>query len=427
MQGSTADAELLLSQYFPCILNPTYPGAPLIGDFRDVDGRPLAEMNASEMAQEGVEFKMLPCTFEGFRRGHPTNVSAMKQIGRHWPELLDLIAYLRSEFLHRRRRTELTLLDMWHFGAVAVALPGYLAFRQRAPFRDGAIPGAVSALYKTTQGVQMSSARAMILDEWESDATVPALRMSGRALDKLEFASMPFTPGSRVCGGPQALIDQFFDVVTNGRPSASPPPSYLIDDMDDYFAYAFAVVTSFLAWALLHFHSVSLLRELSTALAPLPSPTARHLRRAADRMVSVHSFMPILTTEHITRRALVIAGRAFRSLATDCDPRWIAVMCPDHEPSGEPSRRPVRIPDGYNDPEVTRCIEDVLGRYLAIADAVLHVQQSAQERINRVVRPELKRCELRPVDVFRIVRGNPKDVIEGAGFRNLRRHARARA
>ncbi|MDB4955288.1 MAG: hypothetical protein JWO36_2857 [Myxococcales bacterium] len=110
-------------------------------EYWDVDGRPLIE--------DRIElFERKRCPYPGIRLGRMMNLSALKQMGSHWDDVLGGMAFLATEHMKRMKRAQPELLDWYQIASMAVALPIYLLFRARDPVANHHLPGFVASMMK---------------------------------------------------------------------------------------------------------------------------------------------------------------------------------------------------------------------------------------------------------------------------------------
>ncbi len=179
---------------------------------RDVEDRPLREgRTPSEFLRDGdIEYKA--CPYSGSRLGHanPMNVSALRQMGAHWDEVCDALAFLRSAHDEALGVTQPALMDVWRVSMLGSALPWFFLFR------DGKIPAYAAALSKATLGQGIWAQRVlvkMITERW----TPPVL--TADVVLQLAEENGTLIGDTEVCSGGDKMLLKFFDVLV-GSPAA---------------------------------------------------------------------------------------------------------------------------------------------------------------------------------------------------------------
>jgi hypothetical protein len=182
---------------------------------RDVEGRPIREgRTPAEFLRDGdIEYRT--CPYAGSRQQHrnPMNMSALRQMGRHWGEVVDTLASLRAAHDAQRSVTEPQLMDVWRVSQLGSALPWFYLFR------DGTIPAAPAALAKATLGMGIWAQRVLVrtITEGFTPPTLTAESVLALAEDNGTLIGE-----TEVCSGGDKMLLEFFDVLV-GAPSVRAP------------------------------------------------------------------------------------------------------------------------------------------------------------------------------------------------------------
>jgi|GEM_PF-7053682 len=226
---SAVDA-LYASGYFgPKVLEaPEYYWMSLMGallPYRDDEGRPLGEEMAPSAVQAGVPMEMRECPYAGSRRkhAHPMNVSSLRQFNQHWPAVVGGLAELRNAYLQGVKRPlegPTTMIDLWKFSRLGIALPAWLLRRARAPMPDGQLPAVTAILYRMLLGInRVAHLQVLIIISAglyeQMEALDPAV------LYEFTDANDLFVGMNSVCAGPKGLIEDSFRVLIDGKPPAN--------------------------------------------------------------------------------------------------------------------------------------------------------------------------------------------------------------
>ena len=205
---------------------------------RDDEGRPLGENRPPPEARAGVSMETTPCPYPGSRLNHPNpmNVSALRQMRRHWDAVKGYLDELTA--LHTARSGGSTLVagDLWRIAKLAECAPQFLLFRHREPLGAGTLPGSVAALYKIALGLKYAlhwHVESSVADE-PADSPVDAAGF----LEYVERRHL-FVGPHQVCAGPAALIVEVIERIT-GQGAAAPTPRLRerLGDVEGFFDYA---------------------------------------------------------------------------------------------------------------------------------------------------------------------------------------------
>jgi hypothetical protein len=222
-------AEAIRAGSFHELFNWQYPTAL---SFDDADGRSLGEGNGPR-GQSNIDWK--PSRYPGSRAGpeKKINNSALRQMGQHWLELLELMDELRAEYVERfGTQGSFTLRDVWRFSRISIALPNFLVNRTDSPLSPDEIPSLLSTAFKTMVGLVIFST-----DVFMSGVSLDQVFSADELIEYVERGNL-FQGGQGVCAGPPNLVRQLIDLVLTGR--AHPQTSWLpelIGDVDRGFRY----------------------------------------------------------------------------------------------------------------------------------------------------------------------------------------------
>ena len=184
---------------------------------RDDEGRPIREgRTPEEFLREGdIEFRQCPYAGSRFQHPNPMNVSALRQMGAHWDEVCDTLAFLRAAHDDALGVTQPQLMDVWRVSMLGSALPWFFLFR------DDKIPAYASALAKATLGQGIWAQRVLvrtITERW----TPPPL--TAQTILELAEANGTLIGDTEVCSGGDKMLLKFFDVLVGpaGRSESVP-------------------------------------------------------------------------------------------------------------------------------------------------------------------------------------------------------------
>jgi hypothetical protein len=178
---------------------------------RDVEDRPLREGRTPREHLRDGEIELRACPYAGSRHQHvkPMNVSALRQMGAHWDEVCDALAFLRSAHDEALGVSQPQLMDVWRTSQLGSALPWFFLFR------DGAIPAYAAALSKATLGMGIFAQRALLRTIVERWSPPP---LTAETVLALAEDSGTLIGDTEVCSGGDKMLLRFFDVLV-GAPS----------------------------------------------------------------------------------------------------------------------------------------------------------------------------------------------------------------
>jgi hypothetical protein len=250
----------------------------------DVEGRPLGEHRAPEAIKAGVPMELKQCPYSGSRYKHsqPMNVSALKQMNRHWTETLSVIDFIRGQYQARTGRGTLSLLDMWQVCKLVSFLPGYLRFRAQAPIPDGQLPVPVAAAYKIIVGIAATVER-LVLQELVMNGYGEGPVMTPEDFFTLVEESGDLVGLEQVCAGPANLIQEALQVVMAGPVGTARHDEIkaLVPDVDAFFRYTRLGTRVHLTAFAFSLRMQGVLKEVSEQLGQLGTePLAAQLSEA---------------------------------------------------------------------------------------------------------------------------------------------------
>ena len=234
---------------------------------RDTDGRPIGELGSSIASTLAVPFQLKSCPYGDGRYGKPMNVSALRQMTLHWPELLRATAYLRRAYLRRAGCTSVTTWHLWRMTRFITALAPFLMRRAREPVADGALSTTLCSLLKVAQGLHITAATMLHRDLGQLDE-----RIDPEAFIRFTDETDAYMhPSGRACSAPPHMIAEAVALMVDGsdavRPGGEVEP--MLGDLEAAFAYGEAGLALTLAKELVHVRHRRLALELQRTDPPL--------------------------------------------------------------------------------------------------------------------------------------------------------------
>ncbi|HEY5946348.1 MAG TPA: hypothetical protein VIV40_12685 [Kofleriaceae bacterium] len=177
---------------------------------RDAEDRPIREgRTPSELLREGdIEYRTCPYSGSRFQHANPMNVSALRQMGAHWDQVCDALAFLRSAHDDALGVSQPQLMDVWRVSQLGSALPWFFLFR------DATIPAYAATLAKATLGMGIWAQRTLIKTITERWTPPP---LTGESVLELAEANGTLVGETEVCSGSDKMLLKFFDVLVGAR------------------------------------------------------------------------------------------------------------------------------------------------------------------------------------------------------------------
>jgi hypothetical protein len=170
------------------------------------DDRPVREGRTPPALLRPGDIEYRTCPYAGTRLGKPMNVSALKQMGARWDEMVGALAFLRAAYTEARGGAYAPdVLDVWRVSQLGSALPWF--YLLRAP--DARAPAYAAALSKVTLGTGILAQRLFV--EVLSKQVIPA--MTAEALLEAAEWTETMLAETEVCAASEKMILRFFEVL----------------------------------------------------------------------------------------------------------------------------------------------------------------------------------------------------------------------
>lgn len=191
----------------------------------DAEGRQLGETQVvPAVMRVDVPTQWLACDYRG-ERGlglWPMNASALDSLRAHWAPAMSLLRVVRACYVKRfpSAALRMTLGDVHRLVSLLQAVPAYGLMRHDERIENGELHPVWSTLFRAADGVRLAVQR--MLCGHGGDAPLPAHQAVGSDM-VLDFVRRHrlFHSAHAVCAGPMALIDEFLQVLIEGRPASS--------------------------------------------------------------------------------------------------------------------------------------------------------------------------------------------------------------
>lgn len=214
------------------LLEPVFIAAGYVAD----DGRPLAEITATQEAKKGVEFELRRCPYSGSRFEKTMNISALPGLSKEIKHVISDTIYFREKYFTHHKIDHFDLASFWLFTRVLDTLPIYLVRRANNPIAHDQLPARVSALFKAAQGLHLAP-ELLLIDGQSLEHSIGVSSI----LDFIENRGI-YLDEDRACAGPLSMITAFTKSAIEGKGKQEPEfgmGQYLSDeDVSPYFDYS---------------------------------------------------------------------------------------------------------------------------------------------------------------------------------------------
>lgn len=254
----------------------------------DADNRQVGEANVFPRGlrlDRPTEWRS--CTYPGTRHmdDKPMNVTALKAMREHWPEMMAVLAVIRARALARAGLSgALTLGQIERLCIAVLALPTWESFRG-AP-----LDPVLSSLFRVTDGLRIVVHQMMFVPSAEP-MLPPEAVVDAAALYDYAERSLSFHSDTGVCAGPQHFIREFLSVLVEGAAprfgaggTIGPAMRRALLGLDQALDYGFAALAAhaatFVIWTEMAEAWDAISRRAAAWPGPL-SPAAAHFAEAA--------------------------------------------------------------------------------------------------------------------------------------------------
>ena len=187
----------------------------------DSDGRQVGEANVYPPSLRlDIPTEWRTCQYPGsrFQDQCPMNVSALKAMTKHWKPLMHVLHRMREEYLERfpEARAGFNLGDIERLSSLILAFPTYLLLRREQRVENGALHPLWSAMFRVTDGLRLS-VQAMMTTPTDAPPLSPTQSRTCAEIYEYTERTLGFISAYGVCAGPRHLIQEFLEVVIDGK------------------------------------------------------------------------------------------------------------------------------------------------------------------------------------------------------------------
>jgi hypothetical protein len=187
----------------------------------DGDGRQVGEANVfPKPLRLDIPTKWRTCIYSGsrFQDEKPMNVTALKAIRAHWPQIMTALLRIREAYLERfpHARNGWTVGEIERLATLVLAVPTYQLMR-KGGLQNGELHPALSSMFRVTDGLRMTTHQMLFVPTVEATLTADTPITSAEIYDYAE-RNYSFHSTHGVCAGPKVMIEEFLGVLIDGKP-----------------------------------------------------------------------------------------------------------------------------------------------------------------------------------------------------------------
>jgi hypothetical protein len=280
----------------------------------DADQRQVGEANVFPAALRlDVPTEWRTCNLPGtrYQSERPMNVTAMRVMRAHWPQMMAAMLRVREGYLRRFPEAEgaWTVGHVERLAVIVLALPTYQLMRRHNRVENGNLHPALSSLFRVTDGVRLTAHQMLYVPI--SEPTVPPHQVAtvDQILDYAE-RTYGFHSAHGVCAGPQAMVRELIQVLLEGHGSKD----YASVALEPAIEAAFNDLDAAIDYGLLGLRACAAMYSLWLAVA-----------RAYERIAEIlEAWSSISTPSFATFRGTMVAHRTLLNMTYIAHETWRA-------------------------------------------------------------------------------------------------------
>lgn len=187
----------------------------------DTDGRQVGEANVFPKALRlDIPTQWAACNYRGtrYQTGKPMNVTALRTMRAHWPQMMAILPRVRAAYLERfpDARTGWTVGHIERLATCVLALPTMMLMRSCDPIENGSLHPALSSVFRVTDGLRMVMHQMLFVPVGEP-ALDPDVPMEASEILSYADRNYSFHSEHGVCAGPPQMIREFLAAILDGQ------------------------------------------------------------------------------------------------------------------------------------------------------------------------------------------------------------------
>lgn len=189
----------------------------------DAEGRQVGEANVfPKPLRLDVPTEWRTCPYSGSRylADKPMNVTALRSMSSHWPQMMCCLLRIREAYLQRypSARQSWTVGGLEALATLVLAVPTFQLMRQDQAGDNGRLHPVLSNMFRVTDGLRMVMHQMIFIPVGEPTLP-PHAPMTSAEIHAYSERNYAFTSEHGVCAGPKVMIEDFLNVLVNGVPS----------------------------------------------------------------------------------------------------------------------------------------------------------------------------------------------------------------
>lgn len=189
----------------------------------DAEGRQVGEANVfPKQLRLDVASEWRVCPYSGSRylSEKPMNVTALRSMGMHWPQMMKSLLHIRSAYLQRfpLNGEVWTVLGLEALATLVLSVPTFQLMRANSGLKNGQLHPVLSNMFRVTDGLRMVMHQMIFVPVGEPTLP-PDAPMTSTGIFEYSERNHAFTSEHGVCAGPRVMIEEFLNVLVNGVPA----------------------------------------------------------------------------------------------------------------------------------------------------------------------------------------------------------------
>jgi hypothetical protein len=187
----------------------------------DMEGRQVGEANVfPKPLRLDIPTEWRTCLYPGSRYQSelPMNVTALKSMRQHWPQMMAILSKIREAYLCRfpEVRQGWTVGHLECLSIMVLALPAYMLMRSNNGVSNGSLHPVLSNMFRVTDGLRGMTHQMLTSPLLE--ATLPsATPITSSQIYEYTERNYGFQSAYGVCAGPKVMVEEFLAVLVDGK------------------------------------------------------------------------------------------------------------------------------------------------------------------------------------------------------------------